>query len=204
MDRYAVLGAKKLLSLTRTKIRLAEEAATSECRPAPLPLVKKLSGKDIMDVSQAKRHREDLAGCLDCSDEKSMAATVLQCMDIIEGVKYKYEPPEYVCNIDAEGMRSIEERAKKASLPVNILLMTETAPEGINLFIGENPPQGTIFLSGVPTSLVPFLAYAFSSDHFSEDGRLKNLVSYIGHRTLIINAIHCSLLVFGAREGSME
>ena len=41
IDKYVKEGAKKILSLTRTKIRLAKEAGTVECRPAPLPLVKR-------------------------------------------------------------------------------------------------------------------------------------------------------------------
>jgi len=200
MDKYAVLGAKKLLSLARTKIRLAEDAATQECRPAPLPLVSILSGNDVRGVAEAKKYREELARNPDISDAKSMASTVLQCMDIIEGVKYKYEPPEYTSSIGEAGMRSIEEKAKSQSAPVNILLMAKTVPErGISLFVGENPPSGAIFLSGVPTSLAPFIAYAFSSDYFSEDRRLRNIVSFMGRRTLIVNAVHYSLGEFGAK-----
>jgi len=198
MDKYVVYGAKKLFSLTRTKIRLAEEADTIECSPDPLPLVKCLSNVNISTIAQAKAYREDLLKNTSFSDEKSVASSVIQCMDVIEGVKYKYEPPRYMSNIDARMLEDIEERAREKALSVNILLMTKTAPEGINLFIGEDPPAGAIFLSGVPTSVAPFLEYAFASQYFSDGCCLRNIRCVIGHRTLIINAIHHSLGVYGA------
>jgi len=198
MDKYVISGTKKLFSLTRTKIRLAEEADTFECRPDPLPLVKRLSSVNISTVREAKAYRDELLKNTSFSDEKSVALAVLQCMDMIEGVKYKYEPPRYTSNIDACGLKDIEERAKEKGISVNILLMTQTASEGINLFIGENPPTGTLFLSGVPTSIAAFLEFAFGSPYFSDGCNLRHIRSIIGHRTLIINAIHHSLGVYGA------
>jgi len=198
MDKYVISGTKKLFSLVKTKIRLAEEADTVECRPDPLPLVKRLYGVNISTIAQAKAYREELLKNTSFLDEKSVASAVLQCMDMIEGVKYKYEPPQYTSNIDARGLKDIEERAKDKELAVSILLMTQTSPEGINLFIGENLPPGAIFLSGVPTSIATFLEYAFGSSYFSNDCELKNIRSMIGHRTLIINAIQHSLGVYGA------
>jgi len=99
VDRYVRDGAKKLFSLTKTKIRLAEEAGTAECRPHPLPLVKRLSGEDISTVEEAKQYRETLLKNTPFDDEKSVASSVLQCMDLIEGVKYLYEPHECMSNI---------------------------------------------------------------------------------------------------------
>jgi hypothetical protein len=198
MDKYALLGAKKLFSLVKTKIRLAEEADTFECRPDPLPLVKRLSGVNISTIAEAKDYREELLKNTSFSDEKSVASAVLQCMDMIEGVKYKYEPPQYVSNIDARMIADIEGRAKEKELSVNILLMTQTAPEGINMFIGENPPAGAVFVSGVPTSIAPFLEYAFGSAYFSDGCNLRHIRCVLGHRTLIIKAIHHSLGVYGA------
>jgi hypothetical protein len=198
MDKYVISGAKKLFSLARTKIRLAEEADTIGCRPDPLPLVKRLSGISISTVWEAKAYRDELLKKTSFSDEKSVASAVLQCMDIIEGVKYKYEPPQYMSNIDARMLKDIEGRAKEKALPVNILLMTKTAPEGIDLFIGEDLPVGAIFLSGVPTSIAVFLEYAFGSPYLSDGCNLKNIRCVIGHRSLIINAIHDSLGVYGA------
>jgi hypothetical protein len=199
MDKYAIAGTKKLLSLVRTKIRLAEEAGTVECRPDPLPIVKLLSGREINTVAEAKDYRDELAQRADYSGDLSVASTVLQCMDLIEGVKYKYELREYMSNIDEANFRFIEKEARRKAAAVNLLLMTKAVPEGINVFVGEDPPAGTIFLSGVPTSIASFLAYAYTSDYFSENVRLKNLVSCIGHKTLIIDAIHYSLGIYGAR-----
>ena len=198
MDKYVISGTKKLFSLTRTKIRMAEEADTIECRPDPLSLVRRLSGVNISTVGDAKAYRDELLKNTSFSDEKSVASSVLQCMDMIEGVKYKYEPPQYMSNIDARGLKDIEERAKEKELAVSILLMTQTPPEGINLFIGETLPPGAIFLSGVPTSIATFLEFAFGSPYFSDGCNLRHIRSIIGHRTLIINAIHHSLGVYGA------
>ena len=204
MEKYAVAGTKKLLSLVRTKIRLAEEAGTVECRPHPLPIIKLLSGRDINTISEAKTYREELAQKADYSDEKRLASTVLQCMDLVEGVKYKYEAPECMPNIDEARFRSIEKEASEKATAVNILLMSKTAPEGINIFVGEDPPAGTIFFSGVPTSIASFLAYAYASDYFSDNLRLKNIVSYLGHKSLILDAIHYSLGVYGAKTIQLQ
>jgi hypothetical protein len=198
MDRYVISGTKKLFSLVRTKIRLAGEADTFECRPDPLPLVKRLSGVTISTIAESKVYREELLKNASFSDERSVASSVLQCMDIIEGVKYKYEPPQYMSNIDARGMKDIDARAKEEALSVNILLMTRAATGGIDLFVGEDPPAGTLFLSGVPTSVASFLEYAFCSPYLSDGCSLRNIRCVLGRRTLIINAIHHSLGVYGA------
>jgi len=70
--------------------------------------------------------------------------------------------------------------------------------DGVNLFIGENPSENSIFLSLVPTSLAGFLNLAFHSEYFSEGLKLRNITSVQGHKTLILNAIHFSLGCFGA------
>jgi hypothetical protein len=198
MDKYSVAGAKKLFSLAKTKIRLAAEAGTLECRPNPLPLVKRLSGIDVSTVEEAGTYREELLKNTCFSDDLALASAVFQCMDIVEGVKYKYEPPQYTSNVDARALAEIEKEAREKAAPVNLLLMTRSAPAGINLFIGENPPPGTLFVSGVPTSLASFLEYAFGSEYFSDNRRLKNIHSVAGHRTLILDAIHHSLGAYGA------
>jgi len=199
MERHTIAGAKKLFSLTRTKIRLAEESQTIDTKPSPLPLVKLLSGKEITAVNQAKEYRDELLQHTDFSDPESIAKAVLQMMDIIEGVKYKFEPLEYCLNLSADEFNEIEAKARENSIPITILLMTKEIPDkGINLFIGENPPGNSIFLSRVPTSLAGFMNLAFESDYLSDGLRLKNITSVMGHRTLILNAIHFSLGRFGA------
>jgi len=194
IDKYARDGAKKILSLTKTKIRLARESDTVECIPAPLPLVRYLSGREIKTIDEADTYRETLLKEIDYSSERSVASTVLMCMDIIEGVKHRYEPEEYCSSLTVQQMESFE--GKK----VNISLMTESVnPNVINLFFGEKPaPEGSIYVSGVQTSLASFLSYAFSSKHFSSEGKLRNISAGIGRRTLINNAIYFSLGVYGA------
>ena len=198
MDKYAVKGVKKLLSLAKTKIRLAEEARTIVCRPSPLPLVKLFTGCVIESVDEAKQRRKELVANADYLSPMSLACTVVQCMDIIEGVKYKYESPECVSHVDPAGFLSIEQRAVRDSVSMNILLMAKPLPEGINVFVGDDPPQGVIFLSGVPTSIATLLCYAYGSDYFSSGMGLKNVVSCLGQRTLLADAIHYSLGVLGA------
>ncbi len=198
MDKYIVRGVKKILSLTRTKIRLAEEAGTTYTRPRPLPLVKFLSGNEIETVSDAKDYREELVKDLNFSDSKAVASTVFQAMDIIEGVKYEFEPKELMPNISKDEFKDIEKRAMEISSPVNILLMTKDSRNGLNIFVGRNPPEGTLFLSGVPTSISSFLDFAFHSEYFHDNLRLRNINSVLGHKTLILNAIHFALTEFGA------
>ncbi|MEA3254738.1 MAG: hypothetical protein U9Q22_02765 [Candidatus Altiarchaeota archaeon] len=204
MDKYTIKGTKKLLSLSRTKIRLAEEAETIECKPKPLPLIKLLSGVEINTVADAKEYRESLVKNLNTIDPRNVANTVLQSMDLIEGVKYKFEPQKFLANIDEDKLREIEEEARKKSLPVNILLMTKKAPEGLNIYIGYEPPEGVIFLSAVPTTLAFFLNYAFNSNHFTLNMKLRNIKSFLGHKTLILNAIHHSMGEYGAELHEME
>lgn len=192
MEKYAKKGLKKLFSLTKTKIRLAEEADTVETRPTPLPLVKKLTGKEVKTIEEAKKHREKLLKEADYNRPENIAKTVFQLLDIIEGVKYRYEPPEYCVLLKKEDLKKIEKN------PINLLLMTEEAPEGVNIFIGENPPKNALHLGRVPSTIAYFLDYVFNSDYFSKGLRLKNIKTVLGRKTLIVDAIHFSLKEFGA------
>ncbi len=197
MDKFTIQGTRRLLSLTRTKIRLAEESGTIYTKPKPLPLVKLISGRDIETVEKGKEYREELAENIDYENPRNISNSVLQLIDIIEGVKYDFEPAEFQCLIDDKIMKKFEDGAKKNSSKINLLLMTKTAPEGINLFVGENPLENSIHLGRVPSTIADFLRFAFSSDYFSENLKLKNINSIIGHRTLILNAIWFSLGEFG-------
>jgi len=93
-------------------------------------------------------------------------------MDLIEGVKYLYEPHECMSNIGLMQMREIERRAEEEDLVVDVLLMTCAAEGRISLYIGEHPPHGVFFLSRVPTSIAVFVEYAFASPYFSTRGCL--------------------------------
>lgn len=207
MEKYIIKGAKKLLSLTRTKIRLAEESDTVYTKPTPLPLVKLLFYVEIRTIEQAKKYRDDLVDNTDFSDSKSVASAVIQAMDIIEGVKYGYEPEDCLSHIDEKRFKEIESQAIKEGKPVNILLMTKKIPEGLNIFVGYDPPKEVVFLSCVPTSLATFLNLAFNSDYFSQNLKLKNINSILGHKTLILNTIHFSFGEFGVElkdEGNIH
>ena len=200
MDKFTIKGTKKLFSLTRTKIRLAKEAETKHTKPAPLPLVKLLSGQGIGTVEQAEEYRETLKSNIDYDNPKNTAKTIIELMDIIEGVKYKFEPQEFMPNLDVGQMEKIEKTAKENSKPLNLLLMIGKVPENpsdLNLFVGYDQPDGTTFLSRVPTSFAPVLDFAFNSDYFSKNKKLRNINLILGHQTLILNAVYFALGEFG-------
>lgn len=196
MDKYVVRGIKKLRSLARTKIRLAEEAGTESTRPKPLPLVEFLSKREIKTVKGAGDYRAELE--IDYKNPKKAARTVLELMDIIEGVKYDYEPKELMMNLTPQELRKIESESSDNSVKVNLLIMSEDLQEGSNLFVGEKAPEGAVFLSGVPTSVAGFLDFAFYSKYFWDGRRLKNIKVVLGHQTLIVSAICFALGEFGA------
>jgi len=197
MEKITIKGIKKLFGLTKTKIRLAKEADTKYTKPKPLPLIKLLSGQEIETVEQAEEYLNQLKDKIDYTDDNCAAKTVFELMDIIEGVKYKFEPLEFMVNVDEKKLSEIESKARDNSLPVNLLLMTKTAQEGLNLFVGENPCKNTIFMSRVPTTLAYFINFAFNSEYFSHEQKLKNVNIVLGHRTLILNAVSFALGKFG-------
>ena len=201
MDRFAIRGTKKLFSLARTKIRLAEESDTVYTRPKPLPLVKLLSGVEINTVKEAKDYREKLHSLVDFSDSTIVARAVFELLDIVEGVKHKFEPPELCVLVGEDELKAIEKKAVNESLPINLLLMTEKAPEGVDIFIGEEPLENSLHLGRVPSTLAIFLNFAFNSSYLSEGSKLKNIRAILGRKTLILDAIHFSLGEFGAELG---
>jgi hypothetical protein len=196
MDKYEIKGIKKLRSLTRTKIRLAEEAGTVRTISEPLPLVKFLSNREIRTIKEAKDYREELGS--DYNNAKKAAKDVLEMMDIIEGVKYGFEPKELMMNLSFEDLKKIERKASDDLEKVTLLMMGGNVQKGPTLFIGKNTPRGARFLSGVPTSVAGFLDFAFHSDYFWDGARLKNIRVIMGHQTLILDAICFALGEFGA------
>jgi hypothetical protein len=201
MDKFAIRGVKKLFSLTRTKIRLAGESGTMETRPAPLPLVRILSGVDVNTVDGAGEYLGELRASLDFSDSEGVARTVFELLDIIEGVKYKFEPREYRALVGEVELKSMDAEARSRSSTINLLLMTDEVMDGMNVFIGEDAPKDSLHLGRVPSTLAIFLNFAFSSPYLSEGLELKNIRAILGRRTLIIHAIHFSLGEFGAGLG---
>jgi hypothetical protein len=200
MDRFSIKGTKKLFSLTKTKIRLATEADTVETRPAPLPLVKRFTGKEIATVKEAGEYTEELRKTADFSDDRCMAETVLMLIDIIEGVKYRFEPQEYCALLGRNEMKALEAAAKEAQQNVNILLLAEKRGDGMNLFIGEDPPSGVVHVGRLVSNVASFLDYAFHSSYFSENGKLKNIRASAGRKTLLAAAVYSALKELGATE----
>ncbi len=191
-DKYAVKGLKKLFGLTKTKIRLAREAGTIQVKPKPLPLVEVLSGVRINSVDDAEARLHELKSQIDYESPGSVSSTVLELMDIIEGVKHQFEPKKLCVLVDEKTLEEIEGKAAEGS-KINILLMEEEAREGVNLYVGYDPPKNVIHYGRVPTTLAHYIAYAFDSEKLSQDTRLINTDITIGHKTLILNAIYFAI-----------
>lgn len=190
-------GLKKLFSLTKTKIRLAEEAKTIELKPSPLPLIKFFSGEEVRTVVEAKEFRERLTKKINFEKNREIAEITFQLLDIIEGVKYKFEPEDCCFSLSEEKLREFENENKE----LIILIMTKISyPErGINLFFGENTPEGAIFISKVPSSIAPLLNFTFHSKHFFRNGKLYHITSILGRKTMLTTLIHFSLGEFGVK-----
>jgi len=179
-DKYVIKGAKKLFSLARTKCRLAKEAKTVETRPAPLPLVKKFAGREIKTVNEASDYVRELREQFDPSDEKWLAEAVLQLMEIIEAVKYKFEPPELCVLVGEDELEKMITQAKK----INILILDEKMRDSLNIYVGEDPPEGALHLGRVPTTLVYLVRAALTGK------KPKEVKAHLGHKTLIADAIY--------------
>lgn len=175
-SKYAVKGVKKLLSLARTKIRLARQAGTVYTKPRPLPLVKILSGIEVNTIDEAERLWNSLKEKTDYTNPKSMADAAFNLMDIVEGVKHKYEPKGYFCLLTEEEIKKLLEEDE-----INLLLACQPAKEGVNLYIGPDPPKNAIHYGRVTTNLATLVKLAFPE-------KIKKLHICQGGKTLINNA----------------
>lgn len=194
MSRCFVAGTKKLFSLAKTKIRLAEDSDTFETKPAPLPLIKKISGEEIKTVEEAKKYLEERREKIDYSNRRELAENILMILDVIEGVKYRFEPPEYQILLSKKELMILEGQE------ITILMLSSAKTGGVDLFLGEDPPEGVLHLGRVVSNIAPFLDYAFTSTHFSEGLRLRNICVRVGRKTLIAYAVKEALCEFGASE----
>jgi hypothetical protein len=194
-DKYVVMGAKKMFSLTRTKLRLAEESETVEARPAPLPLVKLFAQVELNTVAECRQHWQKMKADVDYRDDGSVATTVLQLCDLIECVKYKFEPKEYMPLFGAEGFKEMETECRLAKEPLNILLMTAEGLQN-SVYFGENPPLKVRHYSRVISGIAPLLHHLYSSDYFSNGIKLRNIFVCHGSRTLLGNAVEYALKVY--------
>lgn len=203
MDRFSIKGTKKLFSLTKTKIRLAKEAGTIETKPAPLPLVKRFSGREVSTVDDAESFLSELRAKTDFSDGRRTAETALMLIDTIEGVKYRFEPPEYCALLNRGEMNDLEKAAKETHQIVNIQLLTEKTGDGINLFLGEDPPAGTVHAGRLVSNIASFIDYAFCSNYFSDGKKLANIRVFAGRKTLLAAAVYAALEELGAVDATL-
>jgi hypothetical protein len=193
VDKYAVKGVKKLFSLARTKMRLAEEADTEETLPRPLPLVKLFAGVELSTLVECKAHWQMLKGAVDYGDGRSAASTTLQLCDIIEGVKYRFEPKEYMPLLGAGEFARLEDGCRRSNAPLHILIMTsEPAPDAV--YLGEDPPPGVSHFSRVISGIAPLLHLIYASPYFSDDTRLRNIEVARGSETLLGRAVEQAFL----------
>lgn len=196
-DKYAVKGLKKLFGLTKTKIRLAREAGTIQVKQGPLPLVEYVSGIQIKSVDEAEARLQELKANIDYLNANSVCSTVLELMDIIEGVKHLFEPPELCVLLRDEEFRRVEQRVVEGD-KINLLLMSEEILDGVNMYVGYEPPKGSLHLGRVPTTLSSFMAYSLNSNTLSSDMKLRNVRIVLGHQTLILNSIFNAIQHYGA------
>jgi len=201
MDRYVIRGVKKLFSLTRTKIRLAEEAGTKITKPSPLPLVLFFSGVEVRLVSEAKEIVGKLKENVNFENSHEVGKCVAQLIDIIEGVKWKFEPEEMKVLLDKEKLINLENETESNKAALTILMGGEWESYEINypsIYVGFTPPDGVLHLGRVPSTLSFFLSYALQSNYFSSAGKLRNVEVRIRKRTLLWNALAFSFEQLGA------
>ena len=187
MDVYARKGLKKLFSLTRTKLRLADESGTVDARPAPLFLANLFCGRQLRTVAECKTHWQRLKDDIDFDDGAESAKTTLQLCEIIESVKYGFESADDMPQISDEELARIEAACKAEGAPLRILLMTSEAPPR-SLYFGEDPPAGARTYSRVVSGIAPFLRFAYRSPYLSDGLRLRNIEVSKGRMTLISGA----------------
>lgn len=199
-DRFFTRGVKKLFSLAKTKIRLAMEAETVELQPTPASLVKRLSGVELATVDDAARRRDVLKTATDFESETSLAHTTVELMDIIECVKYRFEPPDYMPLVSVDDLGCVEQRVAADEGPVNLLVRDETCRPGVNLYVGDEPPKDALHVGRVPTTLSTYLDYAWGTPTLSRGVQLTGTRAFLGHRTLISHAVCNAVNHFGGER----
>ncbi|MBD3260600.1 MAG: hypothetical protein GF334_02810 [Candidatus Altiarchaeales archaeon] len=190
---------KKLFSLTKTKIRLAQQAHTVGMKPQPLILPEKFFGEKIGGVSEAEKFMQKRKNDTNYNNQVDMAKTSLCLFEIIEKVKYEYEPPRYRPKAGEDEFRQAAEHAKEG-LEVWLSIMEgEQAGQQPMVYVGEDPPENCIHL-GIPVSTaIIFLAYAIKNAELSEENHFKNMVVSKGRDTLLGSTLYYSLRRLGFR-----
>ncbi|MBN2517663.1 MAG: hypothetical protein JXB14_02355 [Candidatus Altiarchaeota archaeon] len=198
-NKFVVRGLKKSLALTRIKIGLAKDFGTEsigfENRPLELSLL--FSGRRVETIGQAVEQLSFLKGNLDLNNDQNIAETVIQLMEIIEGVKQEFEPRKepYWGYIDQKKAETLEQMKKRQAA---VLLFSGPVPDSLNFYVGGRPPSGAIPLGESPSAVVFFAQYAFKSGLFSRGKRLDKTKSVLGHKTVLMDAVHFALGQLGA------
>jgi len=179
---------KKLRSLTRIKIELAEDHGTEEVDVSPLPLVERYFGERIETVEDAwDFYEEYVVDMPDVRDVGEVARLVMACFDVIEGVKHEFEPPELVYLSpdvsDVEG--------------VVLEVMTDDPEPGV-FYVGE-PPEGVEVrhVGRVVSTLARFLPEAEEAGLLDVED-LSGVEARFGRFTLLSYATAVALRGLGA------
>ncbi len=121
-------GLKKLRSLVRIKIELAEDHGTEEVDLRPLPIVKEYYGEEIRTVEEAREFYESELERMHRVELEEVPKVVFSAFDVIEGVKHEFEPEEFMyqgCELDRlDGLK--------------LDIMTDDARDGA-AYVGEPP-----------------------------------------------------------------
>ena len=154
---YLKKAVKKLFNLVKIKIKLARDSGTSEVSPSPLKLIEKFSGVEITTVDGAETYTEKLKNELVFENQENLARIIIELNEIIEGVKYRFEPA--ACMISGEFINFVNENEneiKKRFKKINLVFH-----EKLSLIIPDekNGNDEIIFMSDVPSSVAPVLYY---------------------------------------------
>ncbi len=192
-DKYVIKGLKKGFSLARIKLGLAREYGTKEIGfdHHPLELILRFSGKKVETLDEGYEHLEYLKRSVDLKDPRSVELTFIQLLELGVGAKQDVEATEdpYTGYL---GDRDLPKEGK-----ANILIFSQKLQEGLNFYVGREPPRGSIALGWTQSAVVFFVQYAYKS-RFSSGGQLIDTHSVLGMRNVLGDAMHFSLGVLGA------
>lgn len=200
-DKFVIRGVKKAFALTRIKLGLAEGYGTDLIAfdKKPLQLVEMFSGEKVRTLEGGRSHLEKLKQELDLKDPDSIAKAFIQMMEVIEGAKQEFEPTQepYVGYIDKARAKLLDAQVMEKK-GASVLLFSERPTERLDFYTGKNPFEGTVPLGTTPSAAVFFLQFAFKNGYLSNGPMLRNTTSVLGHKTVLIDAMHFSLAQLGA------
>jgi hypothetical protein len=200
-DKFVIRGVKKAFALTRIKLGLAEDFGTDFIgfNNEPLELVQLFSKEKVGTLEEGKELLEELRKGIDLGDPDSIAKAFIQMMEVIEGAKQEFEPRQepYIGHIDERRAKILDAQVREKG-GASILLFCEDTTGKLDFYTGSNPPKGGIPLGATPSASIFLLQFAFKNDYLSDGLMLKNITSVLGHKTVLIDAMHFSLVHLGA------